>query len=81
MVPISPPAFAAPSELQGEWTGTVRMYDGSTTPIALMVKSDDVHVKLGGEGALWTVLNGPSFNGKLSDAEIKAMAAYVSAAH
>src|SRR5215204_2663436 len=41
-------AFASPAELTGEWTGTVRTYDGATTPIAILVKADDVHVRLGG---------------------------------
>jgi CubicO group peptidase (beta-lactamase class C family) len=54
-------AFASPAELTGEWAGTVRTYDGATTPITLLVKSDDVHVRLGGQDALWTVLNRPTF--------------------
>ena len=59
-------AFTSPAELTGEWTGTVRMYDGSTTPIALLVKSDDVHVRLGnGPDVLWTVLNAPTFRNNL----------------
>ena len=58
-------AFASPAELTGEWTGTVRMYDGTTTPIALLVKSDDIHVRLGGPDALWTVLNTPSFRDRM----------------
>jgi CubicO group peptidase (beta-lactamase class C family) len=63
----TPPVFASSAELAGEWTGTVRTYDGATTPIALLVKSDDVHVRLGGPEALWTVLNAPTFrNGMLS---------------
>jgi hypothetical protein len=42
------------------------MYDGSTTPIALLVKSDDVHVRLGnGPDVLWTVLNAPTFRNNL----------------
>jgi len=58
--------FTSPAELTGEWSGTVRMYDGSTTPIALLVKSDDVHVRLGsGDDALWTVLNTPTFRNNL----------------
>ena len=56
--------FTTPAELTGEWSGTVRMYDGSTTPIALLVKSDDVHVRLG-PNALWTVLNNPTFRNNL----------------
>ena len=57
-------AFASPAELIGEWTGTVRMYDGSTTPISLLVKADDIHVRLG-PNALWTVLNAPSFRDRM----------------
>jgi hypothetical protein len=41
------------------------MYDGSTTPFAMIVKPDDIHVRLGGPDALWTVLNGPSFRDNL----------------
>jgi len=58
-------AFASPAELIGEWTGTVRMYDGTTTPISLLVKSDDIHVRLGAQGALWTVLNAPTFRDRM----------------
>jgi CubicO group peptidase (beta-lactamase class C family) len=53
--------FMAPSELVGEWTGTVRTYQG-TVPIALRVKSDEVLVRLGGQGSLWTLLNRPNYN-------------------
>jgi hypothetical protein len=66
--PANPPAvaaFTAPSELSGEWTGTVRTYDGAKTPITLLVKTDDVHVRLGGPAALWTVLNAPTFRDKM----------------
>jgi len=58
-------AFASPAELTGEWTGTVRTYDGATTPIALLVKADDIHVRLGGTDALWTVLNAPTFRNQM----------------
>jgi CubicO group peptidase (beta-lactamase class C family) len=58
-------AFASPAELIGEWTGTVRMYDGTTTPISLLVKADDIHVRLGGQGTLWTVLNAPAFRNQM----------------
>jgi hypothetical protein len=58
-------AFASPAELMGEWTGTVRMYDGTTTPISLLVKADDIHVRLGGQGTLWTVLNAPAFRNQM----------------
>ena len=34
-------------------------------PFTLVVKSDDVHVRLGGDDALWTVLNEPSFRNGL----------------
>lgn len=57
-------AFAAPADLWGEWTGTLRTYDGASTPITLLVKSDDVHVRLGSP-SLWTVLNGPAFRDNL----------------
>lgn len=57
--------FAAPADLWGEWTGTVRMYDGSTTPLVLLVKPDDVHVRFGGGNALWTVLNFPTYRANL----------------
>jgi CubicO group peptidase (beta-lactamase class C family) len=63
--PTPPVAFASPAELIGEWTGTVRTYDGATTPIAFLVKADDVHVRLGGPGALWTVLNAPTFRDRM----------------
>jgi hypothetical protein len=59
-------AFAAPSDLIGEWRGTIRTYQG-TVPITLLVKSDDVHVRMGGDRELWTVLNNVSFrNGLLN---------------
>jgi hypothetical protein len=60
-----PVAFGTPSSMWGEWTGTVRTYDGATTPIAMLIKPDDVHVRIGGRDALWTVLNGPSFRNDL----------------
>ena len=59
-------AFAPPNELWGEWTGTIRMYDGSSVPLALMIRPDDVHVRLGtGGNALWTVLNLASYRANL----------------
>ena len=58
-------AFAAPPELWGEWAGTLRMYDGKTTPMTLLVKSNDVLVRLGERDALWTLLNGPTFRDNL----------------
>ena len=56
------PKFNPPAGLLGEWSGTVRTYDGKTTPIKLTVKPDDVHVMVAsGLVPLWTVLNGASF--------------------
>jgi CubicO group peptidase (beta-lactamase class C family) len=60
-----PPSFGVPPSLWGEWTGTVRTYDGKTTPFVLLIKSDDVHVRLGAGNALWTMLNGPSWRNNL----------------
>ncbi|MGH7561848.1 MAG: serine hydrolase domain-containing protein [Gemmatimonadales bacterium] len=57
--------FAPPSELWGEWTGTVRMYDGASAPITLMIKPDDVHVRFGSTNALWTVLNFATYRGNV----------------
>ena len=62
------PTFAAPQDLVGEWTGTVRTYDG-TLPIALRVKSDEVLVRLGGPQALWTLLNGPRFENSMLEGQ------------
>lgn len=53
--------FVAPNDLWGEWTGTIRLYDGATVPFALLIKPDDVHVRIGSTGALWTVLNFAGF--------------------
>jgi CubicO group peptidase (beta-lactamase class C family) len=64
-VPGASVAFAPPSELWGEWQGTIRMYDGSTVPLALLIKSDDVHVRLGPPGTLWTVLNAPGYRANM----------------
>jgi CubicO group peptidase (beta-lactamase class C family) len=58
------PSFTAPADLVGEWTGTLRTYEG-TVPLTLLVKSDDVHAKLGGNRELWTVLNNASFRNGL----------------
>ncbi len=50
-----PPAFEPPSELLGEWSGSVRTWQ-KTLPIKLIVQADgDIHVKLGDE--LETLLN------------------------
>ena len=56
--------FSAPANLQGDWTGTVRTYQGAV-PIALRVKDDEVLVRLGGSRALWTLLNRPAFRSGL----------------
>jgi len=56
-----PEPFQAPPALQGQWVGTVRTFDGTTIPLAVRVKPDDVHVRLGGPGAFTTVLNQPRF--------------------
>jgi hypothetical protein len=34
-------------------------------PFSLLIKPDDVHAKLGGDNALWTSLNGPSWRNNL----------------
>ena len=60
-----PSGLATPPSLWGEWNGTIRTYDGKTTPFALRIESGDVHVRLGGNDALWTVLNGPSWRNNL----------------
>jgi CubicO group peptidase (beta-lactamase class C family) len=54
-----PQPFAAPAALLGEWVGSVRTYDGTKIPLAMRVKADDVHVRLGGPGTFTTVLNAP----------------------
>jgi CubicO group peptidase (beta-lactamase class C family) len=62
---LAPPGpFVTPSALWGEWTGRVRMYDGDTMPITLLVKPDDVHVRLG-DSQLWAVLTRPTFRDNL----------------
>ena len=55
------PPLATPSAMWGEWTGTIRTYSGETVPFTLLVKPDDVHVRLGAGDALWTSLNNASF--------------------
>jgi CubicO group peptidase (beta-lactamase class C family) len=60
----NPPVRAAPPlqpALQGTWNGKVRTYDGATTPFHLEIREDDVHVRLGGEGAFWVLLNATRF--------------------
>jgi CubicO group peptidase (beta-lactamase class C family) len=60
--PAGPPeTFQAPAALQGQWQGTVRTFDGTLIPLALRVKADDVHVRLGGPGTFTTVLNQPRY--------------------
>jgi CubicO group peptidase (beta-lactamase class C family) len=59
------PSFTTPAALWGEWTGTIRTYDGKTTPLTLLIKPDDVHARLGAPSALWTTLNNPSFRNNL----------------
>jgi CubicO group peptidase (beta-lactamase class C family) len=62
---LAPPdAFATPADLWGEWTGHIRMYSGDTIPITLMVKSDDVHIRLG-DSQLWAALTRPTFRDNL----------------
>ena len=55
-------SFVAPSDLRGEWRGTVRTYEGML-PIILRIDSAEVRVRLGERGALWTLLNDVSFRG------------------
>jgi CubicO group peptidase (beta-lactamase class C family) len=63
-------AFAAPAELIGDWSGTVRTYQG-TLPIAVRVKADEVLVRLGaGQDALWTVLNRPRYDNQLLEGSL-----------
>jgi CubicO group peptidase (beta-lactamase class C family) len=57
--------FSPPPALWGEWSGSVRTYDGRNLPFALLIKSDDVHVRLGAEGALWTALNNGQWRNNL----------------
>ena len=57
--------FAAPADLVGEWSGTLRTYD-RTLPIAVQVKSDEVLVRLGnGPDALWSLLNRPRYDNQI----------------
>lgn len=61
-----PSGLSVPPSVWGEWTGTIRTYDGKTTPFALRIQSGDVQVRLGtGNNALWTLLNGPSWRNNL----------------
>ena len=57
-------AFVAPPELVGDWSGTVRTYQG-IVPIALRVKADEVLVRFGGPEALWTLLNRAGYGNQL----------------
>jgi hypothetical protein len=55
-------SFAAPADLLGDWSGTVRTYQG-TIPITLRVKADEVLVRLGaGQDALWSLVNRPRYD-------------------
>ena len=61
--------FAAPAELVGDWSGTVRAYD-RTLPIAVRVKNDEVLVRLGsGQDALWTLLNRPRYENQMLEGQ------------
>jgi len=61
--------FAAPADLVGEWSGTVRAYD-RTIPIAVRVKADEVLVRLGaGNDALWTLLNRPRYDNQMLEGQ------------
>jgi hypothetical protein len=57
-------ASASPSELIGDWAGTVRTYQGSV-PITLRVKADEILVRLGAPGSLWTLVNRADFQNQL----------------
>lgn len=59
-----PRALVSPTELVGDWSGTVRTYDG-TIPITLRIKADEVLVRLGGPGSLWTWLNRADYQNQL----------------
>jgi CubicO group peptidase (beta-lactamase class C family) len=59
-----PRSLAVPTELVGEWAGTVRTYQG-TFPIALRVKPDQILVRLGGPGSLWTLVNRAGYDNQL----------------
>lgn len=43
--PVTPPPFQAPPELRGEWSGTLRTYEG-TVPFVLTVRENDVHARI-----------------------------------
>ena len=58
------PVFAAPTELVGDWAGTLRTYQG-TVPLTIRVKSDEILVRLGGPDALWSLVNRASFQDQL----------------
>jgi CubicO group peptidase (beta-lactamase class C family) len=57
---VAPPALDAPTELRGEWRGTVRTYDG-VVPIVMRIDSAEVRVRLGDSPGLWALLGGASF--------------------
>ncbi|MFL5615224.1 MAG: serine hydrolase domain-containing protein [Gemmatimonadaceae bacterium] len=59
------PSFAAPADLLGDWSGTVRTYQG-TIPITVRVKADEVLVRLGaGQDALWSLVNWPRYDNQM----------------
>ena len=47
--------------LQGTWTGSLRTYDGKTTPLDLSVRDDSVMVRLGDPGGPWFPLEPARF--------------------
>ena len=57
----APAASPLQPALQGEWSGTVRTYDGARTPLDLVIRGDDVQVRLGGGDAPWTLLEATRF--------------------
>jgi hypothetical protein len=63
-------AFASPADLVGDWSGTMRTYQG-TVPISLRVKADEILVRLGeGPQALWTLLDRPSYENQLISGQL-----------
>ena len=46
---IAPPAFTPDAELRGEWTGTLRTWEGEM-PLSLVIQDDgDIHVRIGSD--------------------------------
>jgi CubicO group peptidase (beta-lactamase class C family) len=56
-----PETFEAPASLVGEWSGSIRTWDGQKVPLVVRVKPDDVHVRFGPPGTFSTVLNAARF--------------------